>query len=358
MTSATPTDRAHADDAAPHADTTPSPPILPDRDHLHAVLSDTERRLNPANPEIGGHLTVLAYGEISAALTTEELPGLVCKRMAGFPDEASVSTYLDLVDEYLMELAAAGLSVAPTEVVPVHRPGRPPVVYLVQPRMDPQSLGHRQLRATDDAGLATVMRQVLDSVARLSHRSAGRTDGVEVALDGQLSNWSFSATAPASPPSQASAEPVVPESAPTQPVLIDVGTPFIRRHGRHSLDARVILAPAPPGIRALLLRFVADSYQDDYFVPRTVALDLLGNFHKEGAPNRIGTGLEIVNEWLASSDIPGPRDPITPKEVDDYYRQDARLLGIFLQARRADRAIRTKVLRRPYDFLLPGKVAR
>jgi hypothetical protein len=340
------------------ADPTDDRVATPDRDHLQAVLTDTERQLNPANPESGGHVTVLAYGEISAALTTDELPGLVCKRMAGFPDEASVSVYLDLVDEYLMELAAAGLSVVPTEAIPVHRPGRPPVVYLVQPRMESQTLGHKQLHATDDEGLATAMGQVLNSVALLSQRSAGRTDGVEVALDGQLSNWSFLETAPASPASLPSAEPGAPTEAPTQPVLIDVGTPFIRRNGRHSLDARVILAPAPPGIRALLLRFVADSYQDDYFVPRTVALDLLGNFHKEGAPKRIGTGLDVVNEWLVATDIPGPRDPIQPKEVDDYYRRDAQLLGLFLQARRADRAIRTKVLHQPYDFLLPGKVTR
>jgi hypothetical protein len=335
--------------------TGPTPPTIPDRDHLRAVLTSTERRLDPANPESGGHVKVLAYGEISAALTTDELPGLVCKRMAGFPDDASVSAYVELVDEYLTELAAAGVSVVPTETIPIHRAGRPPVVYLVQPRMDADSLGHKQLHATDDDALATVMGQVLDSVALLSQRSAGRTDGVEVALDGQLSNWSFAASDPAS---TASADAGTPAPLPTGPVLIDVGTPFIRRNGKHSLDARVVVAAAPPGIRAMLLRFVADSYQDDYFVPRTVAVDLLGNFHKEGAPQRIGTGLEVVNEWLATADIPGPRAPITAAEVADYYRQDARLLGIFLQARRADRAIRTKVLRRDYDFLLPGKVAR
>jgi hypothetical protein len=141
-------------------------------------------------------------------------------------------------------------------------------------------------------------------------------------------------------------------------VRIDVGTPFIRRAGRHSLDARVILAAAPPGIRALLLRFVVDSYLDDYFVPRTVAVDLLGNFHKERAAHRIGTGLDVVNQWLATADIPGPRDPIRAAEVDRYYRRDSQLLGLFLQARRADRAVRTKVLRQDYDFLLPGRVRR
>jgi hypothetical protein len=177
-----------------------------------------------------------------------------------------------------------------------------------------------------------------------------------VAVDGQLSNWSFDAPDPASDAPTGTSPAGT--RTPPKPVLIDVGTPFIRRDGRHQLDARVVVAAAPPGIRALLLRFVADSYQDDYFVPRTVALDLLGNFHKEGAADRIGVGLDVVNDWLSTADIPGPRDPITPKEVADYYRQDARLLGVFLHARRADRAIRTKVLRQDYDFLLPGKVRR
>lgn len=324
-------------------------PTTPDRDHLLAVLEETERRLDPANPESQGRVKVLAYGEISAALTIDALPGRVCKRMAGYPDTSSVNAYLDLVDEYLAELTAAGITVVPTEAIPVHRPDRPPVVYLVQPRMDPQTLGHQQLHATDEDGLATVVGRVLESVTVLSQRSAARTDGVEVALDGQLSNWSFSPIVPASGGSAA--------AAPT-PVLLDVGTPFVRRHGTHRLDARVVVSPAPPGIRALLLRFVADSYQDDYFVPRTVALDLLGNFHKEGAAHRIDTGLAVVNQWLATADVPGPRDPIRRTEVAEYYRRDARLLALFLHARRADRAIRTRVLRQRYDFLLPGKVTR
>jgi hypothetical protein len=345
MTGDTPADATPAD-ATP--DPAALPDALPDRDRLHAVLDETERRLDPANPEAGGRVRVLAYGEISAALTTDELPGLVCKRMAGFPDVASVGAYLDLVAEYLGELTDAGISVAPTESIPVRRPGLPPVVYLVQPRMDAQTLGHKLLHKTDDMGLANLIGQVLGSVELLARRSAGRTDGVEVAVDGQLSNWSLATIG---------ARPGHADSAP-RPTLIDVGTPFVRRHGRHSLDARVVVSAAPPGIRALLLRFVADSYQDDYFVPRTLAVDLLGNFHKEGAPERIDTGLDVVNEWLSSADIPGPRTEITSREVADYYRQDARLLGLFLQARRADRAVRTKVLRQRYDFLLPGRVTR
>jgi hypothetical protein len=310
------------------------------RDELFAVLDRTERLLDPANPEAGGHVRVLGYGEISAVLTTDDLPGLVCKRMAGYPTSASLSAYMGLIEDYLAELATAGVSVTPTETVPVTRPGRPPVLYLVQPRADADSLGHSVLLNADDETLVAALRAVLDSVARLAQGNAERADGVEVAVDGQLSNWTFSA-GPSGP----------------EPTLIDVGTPLIRVHGRHRLDVDVVVAAAPPGIRALL-RFLADSYQDDYFVPRTLAVDLLGNFHKEGAPERIGLGAQVVNEWLAEVDLPGPRDPISVAEVATYYRRDAQLLGLFLHARRADRAIRTRLLRQPYDFLLPGRVDR
>jgi hypothetical protein len=311
------------------------------RDELFAVLDRTERLLDPANPEVGGHVQVLGYGEISAVLTTDDLPGLVCKRMAGYPTSASLSAYMGLIEDYLTELPHAGVAVAPTEAIPVARPGRPPVLYLVQPRAEADSLGHSVLLTGDDETLVAALRAVLDSVAGLARRNAERSDGIEVAVDGQLSNWTFSA-GPSGP----------------EPTLIDVGTPFIRVHGRHRLDVDVVVAPAPPGIRALLRRFVADSYQDDYFVPRTLAVDLLGNFHKEGAPHRIGLGAQVVNEWLAEADLPGPRDPISVAEVATYYRRDAQLLGLFLHARRADRAIRTRLLRQPYDFLLPGRVDR
>ncbi len=350
-----------------------------DHAHLRDTLDRTERHLDPANPEAGGHVAVLGYGEISAALTIDALPGLVCKRMAGYRDDASVDAYVSLIDDYLTGLVESGIRVAPTLAVPVHRDARPPVLYLVQPQADAATLGHALLRKADEQTVAAALRQVLACAAGLAARNAARVDGVELAVDGQLSNWALDAAALAPqgvPPSRdgtpragtphprtgtphpPAPRPEPPPPAPRLPMLLDVGTPFIRRDGRHMLDVEVILAPAPPGVRALLRRFVADSYQDDYFVPRTWALDLLGNFHKEGATHRIALGTDIVNEWLATTDLPGPVHAIGIDEVDRYYRQDARLLELFLRTRRADRLIRTRVLRQRYDFLLPGPVAR
>ncbi len=92
---------------------------------------------------------------------------------------------------------------------------------------------------------------------------------------------------------------------------------------------------------------------DDYFSPRLVAVDLLGNFIKEGATRRLPEGIVAANEWLESHDL----EPIARAEVDEYYKQDAATLELFLRVRRLDRAAR-RLLRREYDFILPGRVSR
>ncbi len=304
------------------------------------VLARTEQALDPGSPERGGAVSVLGHGEISVALAVADLPGLVCKRMSGFADEASAARYVALVEDYLGRLERAGVRVAPTDAVTVARPRRPPVVYLVQPRLAAQSLGDRLLRTADDRTLRSALGAALAVVAALARHPG--TEGVEVALDGQLSNWSF-ADDPASEP----------------PVLVDVGTPFLRRDGQHLMDREVLLAPVPPGLRAYYRRQrLVEAYLDDYFVPRTLAVDLLGNFHKEGAAHRLPLGLDVVDAWLATEGLPGPVDPVTTEEVERYYRKDADLLALYLRLRRMDRFLRTRVLRGTYDYVLPGRVAR
>lgn len=312
---------------------------------LLAALDETESRLDPADPEAGGRVQVLGYGEVSVALTVSALPGLVCKRMSGFADAAAVGVYLDLLDTYITEIRRAGIRVIETRGIPVMRPDRAPVVYLVQPRATADSLGNARLATGDDNQVTAAIGAVLGAVAQLAEHTTTRTDGLEVALDGQLSNWSFG--------------PQGPEPTTTGPLLIDVGTPFMRRGGQQMIDREFLLAPVPAGIRAYYRRRrLVEAYLDDYFVPRLVALDLLGNLHKEGAPDRIDLGADVVNEWLATTDLPGPREPITRADVDAYYRKDADLLALYLRLRRMDRVVQTRALRRTYDYVLPGDVAR
>lgn len=304
------------------------------------ILLETETRLDPAHPTATHGVEVLGYGEVSVALRLAALAGLVCKRMSGFRDGRAVVRYHDLVTEYLGALAAAGVRPAPTTVVPLHPLRRRPVVYLLQPELPAATLGHVRLSTSDDATLDGDVARVLACVLRL-HRfsSAGAT---ELAVDGQLSNWSF------------------PADEADEPLLVDVGTPFMRRAGKHLFDAEIFLTAVPPVLRAYYRRRrMIEAYLDDYFEPRLVAVDLLGNFHKEGRPDRIPVGLARVNAWLDEHRAElGQPDPVTLDEVDRYYRRDARLLALFLRLRRLDRFVRSTVLRSRYDFVLPGNVRR
>lgn len=291
---------------------------------MKQILQQLEAGLDPAHP---AGVEVLAYGEVSAALLVPGLEHQVAKRMSGFADQDMARTYCELVADYVATLRADGIRVVDTELVLVDRPRRTPVVYLVQPLVT--DLGHERLHSVSDVELTEMITTVLDRVWTLHQRA----DTPEVAIDAQLSNWSF--------------------THPGDPVLLDVGTPFMRRGTNHLLDVEIVLSAMPPGIRWYYRRGVAAAYMDDYFVPRLVAVDLLGNFIKERATSRLPKGIVATNDWLNTHDL----EPILRTEVDEYYTKDAAALELFLRVRRADRAVR-RLLRRDYDFILPGRVAR
>ena len=290
-----------------------------------------EEALVPARPEATPGLRILGYGEVSAVLVLADVPGLVLKRMAGFADVLAAETYRELVTDYVAAVRSAGVPVLETRALVVPRPGRGPVAYLVQPEVAQDRLGHTIMRTADDATHEQLLRRVLDAILTVREKAVE-----DVAVDAQLSNWYLGS------------------GVDQVPVLLDVGTPFVRRDGRQAMDAELILATAPAPLRPIFRRLgTVHAYFEDYFDPRTTAVDLLGNYHKEGRPDRIDTALEVVNERLG----PLGAAPITRREVDRYYRSDARLLGFWLQARRAERAIRLRT-GRGYDFILPGRVRR
>jgi hypothetical protein len=288
-------------------------------------LRRVEADLDPAHPD---GVEVLAYGEISAALLVPGVDGRVCKRMSGFANHAMASNYVQLVADYIQTVRSAGIKVVDTEIVEVDRAAKPPVVYLVQPLLD--RLGNDLLATVSDPQLGAMIRLVLDRVWGL----ATRTEQPETAIDAQLSNWSF--------------------ANPADPVLIDVGTPFVRSGGTYLFDQEILLSAIPPGLRAYYRRKGSiAAYMDDYFDPRLVAVDLLGNFIKEDAVARLPEAIVATNEWLEAHGLRA----IQRAEVDEYYAQDAATLELFMRVRRLDRAAK-RLLGRDYDFVLPGRVAR
>ena len=308
-------------------------------------LEAFERTLDCRAPAARGDCAVLGFGEVSAALVLSALPNWVCKRMSGFSDAAMAERHAALIHDSVARIRASGVAVVDSVTIAVQLPGRRPVVYLVQPRLDAAGMGNAILQTGTDAEAVAALQRVLDPVLRVWRGNRERADGIEVGLDAQLSNWHFG--------------PGGPEAG--EGALLDVGTPFVRRaDGAYLLDVEVFLSAVPAGLRAHYRRARAvEDYLADYFVPRRVALDVLGNYHKEGRPDRLPAALDCVNAWLAAhADELEDALPLTAGEVADYYREDARQLELFLRLRRLDRFLQTRVLRRRYDFVLPGRVRR
>ena len=111
-----------------------------------------------------------------------------------------------------------------------------------------------------------------------------------------------------------------------------------------------LLASLPWAIRGIVKRFLVVGIIEDYFDVRTTILNLVAQFHKERLVSLIPLALEQANRRLP--------DPIGADEVKRYYTSDARMWELLQRLRRMDRWWHHKVRRRPYPFLLPGKIDR
>ena len=63
--------------------------------------------------------------------------------------------------------------------------------------------------------------------------------------------------------------------------------------------------------------------------------------------------VEIINQQLQQSD-----PPMTVEEIKKYYREDKIIWSVFLAFRRVDRLLKTRLMGRRYEFILPGKIKR
>ena len=307
---------------------------------LEEVLQQFENQLNPSRPENGPMAAqVIACGEVSAVLTLAALPDRVCKRMSGFETADQVRIYIDLVRRYCCTLEALGVAVVPTELVPARSTINGFVVYILQPFLIKEELGNEILKNGTDDHLFFVVSEFLKSAERIFSYNSSNTDNLLIAVDSQISNWHVTSD---------------------EIRLLDVGTPCLRQGKKDLFDSKIIGSAVP-----LPIRFVFDragmfqSYFDSYFSPREIIIDHVANYIKEGRPDRISTVLRFIHEWISKhgNHLKLTKE-ITIKEIRNFYRKDVILLETFLQCRRLDRFIKTRVVGRPYDYILPGKISR
>jgi hypothetical protein len=134
-------------------------------------------------------------------------------------------------------------------------------------------------------------------------------------------------------------------------VYFDVTTPLLRDgDDEDRLDTDIFLASLPWMLRGFVDRFMVRGIIDEYFDVRITILNALANLYKERLVELLPLGLELANERL--------EQPLTAEEIRRYYAKDARMWEFLQRLRRADQWWQRHIRRRPYPFLLPGRVER
>jgi hypothetical protein len=268
-------------------------------------------------------LDVLGYGEITTVVVCESKgQRYACKRLPPFAHAPDGDRYAMLFYEYVGTLMERGVRVVPSSLQRMVRTDGSVVIYCIQPALPAEQLAVRVLARSDAEQAIKLFETVLERI--LSAVSP------HVGVDGQLSNWMVEGD---------------------DVLFLDVTTPMLKDDAaRDRLDTSLFLAAVPPPVRALFRRYVVPQIVDKYHDPRGVVLDLIANLIKEGLEQHIAPFLAIANKRL--------QQRLDEAEVRRYYEGDARVWKAWQAMRRLDRFVRTRLLRKPYPFLLPGRIER
>jgi len=315
------------------------------------LLQEFEHNLDPRRPEQGKiPALVLGYGEISTVLAIQatELNGLAFKRLALFYDLREVEAYRAAYEQYNRLLQEEiGLRLPQYGYAFFPNPAGRPIFYIAQQRLSSASIGNQALHLLSRQAVLILVMRALQELRRVWDFNR-RQEHLQVAIDGQLSNWSIGDFDPQHP----YVDPA------TSLTYLDTSTPLFRVEGIEQLDAEIFLRSAPSFLvwilRLLFLKDVVNRYYDF----RRVAMDLVANFYKEQRPDLVPDVLDVTNGFFTDEAADLGIQPITEKEVRSYYREDALIWTLYLSMRRLDRTIHTRLLRREYPYVLPGKIKR
>ena len=235
--------------------------------------------------------------------------------------------------EYCALLEKAGLQLPAHTTHIVEIPGRPVAVYIAQQQFAGDRLCHRRIHRIDEADCLLLIERVAAEIAKVWAFNTKAAPDTELAIDGQLSNWVAGGSG----------------RHPAQLLYIDTSTPLMRKHGVEQQNPERLLKSAPGFLRWVIRWFFLNDVMGRYYVPRLVYTDLAANLFKEQRPELVPETVAIANRFLKDSEA-----PLTVKDIERYYAEDKRIWIVFLAFRRMDRWLTTRLLRRRYEFILPG----
>jgi hypothetical protein len=315
-----------------------------------SMLQVFEDQLDPAFPDRSSNPPeILGYGEISATFAIKEMPGIAFKRMPPFLQPGQVMAYRKVLEQYHDLLTrSCHIPVSPYRVFDLTNRHHEHIVYVAQPRLPRQSIGNAILSSGNTRDMKRMVSRVIRHLLELRRFNMENMPHLQVAIDGQISNWGFSG-----PDADAGGS-----GAGTTAVYFDITTPLFRIDGVEQLDTEIFLKSCPSPLVWLVRWQFLDEVVDRYYDVRQVLMDLVANFHKEGRADLIDPALGLINEIIRDKEISKEVPVLTREEIDRYYKNDAFIWTVFLALRRLDRFVKTRIFSKRYNFILPGKISR
>ena len=301
------------------------------------LLRRFEAGLNPQDIE-GSSIpaTILGFGEMSAIFQIADNKKIAFKRMPLFSERSSAERYARRFEEYCLLLIKAGLGLPEHQTAVVQVPDRPVVCYIAQQRFPLERFGHRLIHHLPSKQILSLIERVVLEISKVFIFNRSGMPSIEIALDGQISNWVE--TGGADGPAM---------------IYIDTSTPLFRKEGVEQLDPELFLKSAPAALRWIIRLLFLEGVMNRYYDQRQVYIDLAANLYKEQRPDLVPITVEIINQHLFEN-----LQPVTPRDVQNYYREDKLIWTLFLAFRKVDRWVKTKLVRKRYEFILPGKIKR
>ena len=300
------------------------------------LLYEFEKGLNPQKPADSKiPARIVGYGEISAIFEIEADNIHVYKRLPLFDSLSAAEHYRQMYLEYCRLLVKAGLFLPTHDTRIVAVLGRPAALYIAQKKLPDANFGHKLIHHLNDGSSLDLIEDAIREIAKIWNFNSANKPDIELAIDGQLSNW-------------------VRDSENNQRLCyIDTSTPLFCKQGVEQQNPELLIKSAPGFLRWIIRLFFLQDVMTRCYIPRLVFMDLIANLHKEQKPELIEPAIECVNAHL-----PHDQAPLTKTEVDKYYREDKLIWMVFLGLRRLDRFVTTRLVWKRYEFILPGKIKR
>ena len=315
------------------------------------LLQEFERGFDPAHPEQSKiPARVLGYGEISTIfeIQSDSVKDLACKRLPIFQTQDEVTRYEQIYRDYndLLE-KKIGINVPAYGFAWFASDSGRITAYDVQQKLPSASIGNRAIQVLNTENILTLFLLVLRELCKVWIFNAANPQEA-LGIDGQISNWAISGFDPENPHIEMG----------MQLLYFDTSTPLMKKGGVEQLDPELFMRSAPSFLVWMIRWLFLEGVMTRYYDARLVTIDLIANFYKEQRPEVVPHLVKAANDFFAGEGKSLTIKPLTEKEIQSYYKEDAKIWIIFLALRRFDRWLHKYILRKPYVYILPGNIKR